>query len=68
MEEKEAQHTALEVALKEYGYDVTVLPMTVGASAVFFSKLRPCLTFLVGVNQMHVVVSLGADFTIGVVF
>ena len=27
LEEKEAQHTALEVALKEYGYDVTVLPI-----------------------------------------
>ena len=26
LEEKEAQHTALEVALKEYGCDVTVLP------------------------------------------
>lgn len=26
LEEKEAQHTALEAALKEYGYDVTVLP------------------------------------------
>ena len=35
---------------------------------VFFSKLRPCLTFLLGVNQMHVVLLLGAVFPIGAVF
>ena len=29
---------------------------------VFFSKLRPCLTLLLGVNQMHVVLLLGAFF------
>ena len=31
---------------------------------VFFSKLKllPCLTFLLGVNQMHVVISCGAVF------
>ena len=32
---------------------------------VFFSKLRLFLTFLLGVNQMHVVVSLGTVFPIG---
>ena len=34
---------------------------------VFFSKLRPGLTFLLGVNQMHVVGSSGAAFPIGAV-
>ncbi len=29
---------------------------------VFFSKLLLCQTFLLGVNQMHVEVSLGAVF------
>ena len=35
---------------------------------VFFSKLRPCLTSLLGVKQMHVVVLLGAVSPIGAVF
>jgi hypothetical protein len=34
---------------------------------VFFSKLLLCQTFLLGANQMHVVVSLGAVFPIGAV-
>ena len=34
---------------------------------VFFSKLHLCLTFLLGMNQMHVVVSVGAVFPIGAV-
>ena len=35
---------------------------------VFFSRLLLCQTFLLGVNWMHVVVSLGAFDLIGVVF
>ena len=35
---------------------------------VFFNKLLLCQAFLLGVNQMHVVVSVGALFTIGAVF
>ena len=34
---------------------------------VFFNKLLLCQTFLLGVNQMHVVVSLGAIFPIGAI-
>jgi len=30
LQEKEAQHTALEEALKDYGYNVTTLPMIIG--------------------------------------
>jgi len=35
---------------------------------VFFSRLLLCQTFLLGLNQMHVVVSSGAVFPIGAVF
>ena len=35
---------------------------------VFFNKLLLCQTFSLGVNQMHVVVSLGAVFPIGAIF
>ena len=34
---------------------------------VVFSKLFLCRTFLLGVNQMHVMVSSGAGFPIGAV-
>jgi len=32
LQEKGAQHKALEEALKDYGYDVTTLPMIIGQS------------------------------------
>ena len=35
---------------------------------ILFSKLRLCQTFLLGVNQTHVVASSGAGFAIGAVF
>ena len=43
LEEKEAQHTALEVALKEYGYDVTVLPIILGVSGSIYKTTKHAL-------------------------
>ena len=43
LEEKEAQHTALEVALKEYGYDVTLLPIILGVSGSIYKTTKHAL-------------------------
>ena len=40
LQEKEAQHTALEVALKMYGDDVTVLPIILGVSGSIYKTTK----------------------------
>ena len=60
---KSSQHVEDEHRCGTPSFFIALLTVILGPDMqFFFKKLHPCLTFLLSVNQMHVVVSSGAVF------